>query len=68
MNHSYAKEPRKKPPEQKTFKLICLNYASQIVEEESLESDVIADYSIIKDDILFSGTVDVMTDDNEYNM
>ena len=60
MNHSYAKKTQKKPPEQKTFELICLNHVSQIVEEESLESNVIPDYSITKDDTLFSGSVYVM--------
>ena len=40
-----------------------------MTEEESLESDgIITDYSITKDDNLFCGTVDVMTDDNEQLM
>ena len=59
----------KEIPEPKMFELICLNHVSQIIEEESLESDgIIPDYSITKDDILLCGTVDVMTDDNEQLM
>ena len=66
VGYSYVREPKKKIAERKTFELICLNYVSEIVEE-SLEpsSGIIPDYSITKDDVLFSGTVDLMTDDNE---
>ena len=61
LTHLYVKVPKKKDAEKKTMELTCLDYVPHA-------RDTLPDYEMAKDDVLFSGTVDLMTDDSEESL
>lgn len=70
LGHQYASPrptARVKHPERKTFEIACVNFIdpTEFCDEDGIIPSIIPNYSLGKDDILFSGTVDLMTDDNE---
>ena len=61
LGHLYGKEKQQKPPETKTFELVCLHKPSS----HALSSNLLQDYPMTKDDICMSGAVDLSTNDKE---
>ena len=71
LTHLYVKVPKKKDAEKKTMELTCLDYVPHARDkntEEYHSSYPLPDYEMTKDDVLFSGTVDLMTDDSEESL
>lgn len=72
LTHSYEKAPKKKDAELKTLEITCLDYVPRATRDKSTEqcdtSGPLPDYSLTKDDVLFSGTVDLMTNDTEESL
>ena len=67
IGHHYTKKPEKQP-EQKTLEVKVVDFTAleEFVDEKGNIPQVVPDYSLGKDDVLFCGTVDLMTNDKEY--
>ena len=65
LGHQYV--PKEKKPEVKTFEVTVIAYVDRddFTDNDGNVAKVIPDYSIGKDDVLFTGTVDLMTSDKE---
>lgn len=61
LGHRYGKEREQKPPETKTFELVCLHKPSS----HALSGNLLQDYQMTKEDICMSGAVDLSTNDKE---
>ena len=59
--------PKEKKPEVKTFEVTVIAYVDRddFTDNDGNVAKVIPDYNIGKDDVLFTGTVDLMTSDKE---
>lgn len=67
IGHQYNKPRPAKQPEQKTLEISVLDFMGreEFMDENGSISQVLPNYNLGKDDILFSGTVDLMTNDKE---
>ena len=67
IGHHYTKKSEKQP-EQKTLEVTVVDFMAleEFVDEKGNIPQVVPDYNLGKDDILFCGTVDLMTNDKEY--
>ena len=65
LGHQYG--PKIKKPDLKTMEVAVIDYADHedFADHDGNVPKVLPDYSVGKDDILFSGTVDLMTNDKE---
>ena len=67
IGHHYTKKSEKQP-EQKTLEVTVVDFMAleEFVDEKGNIPQVVPDYNLGKEDILFCGTVDLMTNDKEY--
>ena len=67
IGHHYAKKSEKQP-QQKTLEVSVVDFMAleEFVNEKGNIPQVVPDYNLGKEDILFCGTVDLMTNDKEY--
>ncbi len=59
--------PKERKLEMKTFEVTVIDYVDhdEFADNDGNVPDIIPDYSIGTDDVLFTGTVDLMTNDKE---
>lgn len=67
IGHQYSKPRPAKQPEEKTLEISVLDFMGheEFMDENGSIPQVLPNYNLGKDDILFSGTVDLMTNDKE---
>jgi len=67
IGHQYSKPHPVKQPEQKTLEISVLDFIGreEFMDENGSIPQFLPNYNLGKDDILFSGTVDLMTNDEE---
>lgn len=67
IGHQYTSSKPAKPAEQKTLEISVVDFMDigEFGDENGKIPDVLPNYNLGKDDILFSGTLDLMTDDKE---
>lgn len=67
IGHHYTKKSEEQP-EQKTLEVTVVDFMAleELVDEKGNIRQVVPDYNLGKDDILFCGTADLMTNDKEY--
>jgi len=65
IGHQYASKV--KPPEPKTVEIAVIDYMDpeEFADENGTVPDILPNYNLGKDDVLFSGTLDLMTSDKE---
>ena len=67
IGHHYTKKSEKQP-EQKTLEVSVVDFVAreEFFDEKGNIPQVVPNYNLGKEDILFCGTIDLMTNDKEY--